>query len=66
MIKCYLVRLMGEKKMKIIDVVREIGFNRNIIILFYKEIVFCVDLEVIDKFCNFFECEVSDLFEKVD
>ncbi|AYA62609.1 XRE family transcriptional regulator [Alteromonas sp. RKMC-009] len=66
MIKCHLARLMGEKKMKITDVARETGLNRNTITLLYKETALRVDLEAIDKLCNLFECEVSDLFEKVD
>ncbi len=66
MIKCHLARLMGEKKMKITDVARETGLNRNTITLLYKETALRIDLEAIDKLCNLFECEVSDLFEKVD
>tara|TARA_Y100000588_G_C14085958_1_gene852253 strand:- start:410 stop:583 length:174 start_codon:yes stop_codon:yes gene_type:complete len=57
---------MGEKKMKITDVARETGLNRNTITLLYKETALRIDLEAIDKLCNLFECEVSDLFEKVD
>lgn len=52
--------------MKITDVARETGLNRNTITLLYKETALRVDLEAIDKLCNLFECEVSDLFEKVD
>lgn len=65
MIKCHLSRLMGEQKLKIIDVARETGLNRNTVTLLYKETATRIDLEAIDKLCDFFDCEVGDLFEKV-
>jgi putative transcriptional regulator len=64
-IKCHLSRLMGEQKLKIIDVARETGLNRNTVTLLYKETATRIDLEAIDKLCDFFDCEVGDLFEKV-
>ena len=65
MIKCQLARLMGERKMKIMDVARETGLNRNTVTLLYKETAQRIDLEAIDKLCDLFECEVSDLLEKM-
>ena len=65
MIKCHLARLMGERKMKIMDVARETGLNRNTVTLLYKETAQRIDLEAIDKLCDLFECEVSDLLEKM-
>lgn len=66
MIKCHLARLMGEKKMRIMDVARETGMHRNSVTLLYKETAQKVDLIAIDKLCDLFNCEVGDLFEKVD
>ncbi|MAY15763.1 MAG: XRE family transcriptional regulator [Oceanospirillaceae bacterium] len=66
MIRCHLARLMGEKKLKIVDVARETGLNRNTVTLLYKETAQRIDLEAIDKLCELFECEVGDLLEKVD
>ena len=63
MIRCHLSRLMGEKKMKVIDVARETGLHRNTITLLYKETATRVDFETINKLCELFECQVSDLFE---
>jgi len=65
-IKCHLARLMGEHKMKVMDVARETGLNRNTITLLYKETAQRVDLEAMDKLCDLFNCEVQDLFEKVE
>jgi putative transcriptional regulator len=65
MIKCHLARLMGERKMNIMDVARETGLNRNTVTLLYKETAKKVDLEAMEKLCDFFDCEVGELFEKV-
>lgn len=66
MVKCHLSRLMGEKKMKVIDVARATGMHRNTITLLYKESATRVDLENIEKLCRLFDCQVSDLFELLD
>ena len=64
-IKCHLARLMGEKKMSVSDVARETGLHRNTVTLLYKETAKQVDLETIDRLCLLFDCDVSDLFERV-
>lgn len=51
--------------MKISDLSRETGLNRNTVTLLYKETAQRIDLEAIDKLCDLFECEVADLLEKV-
>lgn len=63
MIKCHLSRLMGERKMKIVDVARETGLHRNTVTLLYDETAARIDLESIDKLCTLFECKVGDLLE---
>lgn len=64
-IKCHLSRIMGERKLKVIDVARAIGVHRNSITLLYEETATRVDLDTIDKLCVFLECKVSDLFEHI-
>ena len=64
-IRCHLARLMGERKMKITDVARETGLNRNTVTLLYKETAQRIDLEAIDKLCDLFDCEVGELLEQV-
>ena len=66
MIKCHLSRLMGEHKLKIADVARETGLHRNTVTLLYKETASRVELEAIDRLCDLFRCQVSDLFEYVE
>lgn len=63
MIRCHLSRLMGDHKLKVIDVARETGLHRNTITLLYKETATRVDFETIDKLCRLFNCKVEDLFE---
>ena len=63
MVRFHLARLMGERKMKIVDVARETGLNRNTVTLLYKETAQRIDLEAIEKLCRLFECEVGDLLE---
>jgi putative transcriptional regulator len=56
---------MGEKKLRVADVARSIGVHRNAITLLYEETATRVDLETINKLCEFLECEIKDLFEFV-
>lgn len=49
--------------MKIADVAREAGLNRNTVTLLYKETATRLDMETIEKLCILFECNVGDLFE---
>ena len=57
--------MMGERKLKVMDVARETGLHRNTVTLLYKETATRVDLDAIEKLCHLFECEVGDLFERV-
>jgi len=54
---------MGERKMKIVDVARDTGLNRNTVTLLYRETAQRVDLDALDKLCKLFECEVGDILE---
>ncbi|MFJ3469596.1 helix-turn-helix domain-containing protein [Pseudomonas sp. NPDC090201] len=66
MIRCHLARLMGERKMKISDVLRETGLRRNTVTLMYKEIAQKIDIEALDRLCLLFDCEVADMLEYVE
>lgn len=56
---------MGEKKLRVADVARSIGVHRNAITLLYEETATRVDLDTVNKLCEFLECEIKDLFEFV-
>ncbi|ECO7171666.1 XRE family transcriptional regulator [Vibrio rotiferianus] len=64
MIRCHLARLMGERKMRISDVMRETGLSRTTVTLLYKETALKVDLEALDKLCDLFDCEIQELLQK--
>ncbi|OAN87864.1 Cro/Cl family transcriptional regulator [Marinobacter sp. EhC06] len=66
MIKCHLSKLMGEKKLKIVDVARETGVNRGTVTRLYHETASRVELETIEALCRYLGCDVGDLFEFVD
>ncbi len=66
MIKCHLSKLMGEKKLKIVDVARETGVNRGTITRLYHETANRIELDVIETLCRYLGCEIGDLFEIVD
>ena len=65
MIKCHLSRIMGERKLKAIDVARGTGLHRNTVSALYFERASRIDLDAINALCLFFECQVADLFEYV-
>ncbi|QKK04115.1 MAG: helix-turn-helix transcriptional regulator [Pseudomonadota bacterium] len=65
MIKCHLSSLMGEKKLRIADVARETGLNRNTVTRLYHETATRVELDQIDALCEFLDCGVGELFEYV-
>jgi putative transcriptional regulator len=56
---------MGEHKMRIADVARETGLSRATITLLYKETAQKIDLEVLDKLCVLFDCELKEILERV-
>ncbi len=63
MIKCHLSTLMGAKKLKIVTLANAIGVNRSTITALYQERAKEINLEVIDKLCKYFNCQVSALLE---
>ena len=65
MIRCHLSRLMGERKLKVVDVARMTGLHRNTITLLYNETAARIDVEAMDKLCQLFGVTVGELFEHV-
>ncbi len=65
MIKCYLSKIMGERRLKIADIAKDTGINRGTITRLYNETASRVDLEVIDQLCEYFDIKVEDLLEKI-
>lgn len=63
MIKCYLSRLLGERRLKISDVARDTEINRGTLTRLYHETAERVELDALDKLCRYLKCDLSDLLK---
>jgi putative transcriptional regulator len=63
MLRCHLSRLMGEGKLRIADVARATGVNRNLITLLYYERAKRMDFESLERLCRFFNCPVGEFLQ---
>ena len=66
MIKCNLARILGEKKLKVAEVARDIDVHKNIIYRLYNETAVRIDLAVIEKLCRYLEISIGEFFEIID
>ncbi|HED16753.1 MAG TPA: XRE family transcriptional regulator [Gammaproteobacteria bacterium] len=66
MIKIHLSKIMGEKRLKISDVVKATNINRGTITRLYHEQAQRVDLDALDKLCRYLQCQLSELIEWID
>jgi len=62
MIKCHLSTLLGERKLKVAEVARDTGVNKNTIHRLYNETATRIDLEVIEKLCVYLNIDMNELF----
>ena len=63
MIKCHLSTLLGGKKLKIADVVRDTGINRSTVTRLFHETNNRIDFETLELLCNYLDCTVGELLE---
>lgn len=56
---------MGERKIRVADVARDLGIHRNTITLLYDETATRVDLETLNKLCIYLNCRLDELLEFV-
>lgn len=66
MLKCNLSKIMGEKRLKIADVARDTGINRGTITRIYNEEATRIELDVVEKLCQYLDIEVGELYELVE
>jgi putative transcriptional regulator len=64
MIRCELSTILGMKKLKVADVARDTGINKNTLHRLYNETATRVELDVVDKLCEYLNVEVGDLLKK--
>lgn len=63
MIKSHLSKIMGERRVRISVLAREIGVHRNSITLLYEDKATRVELETLSRLCKYFDCKIEDLLE---
>ena len=66
MIRCNFARLLGERKLKISDVARDTGINRGTLTRLYYETAERVELEVLDRLCDYFGIDLPELIQRVN
>lgn len=66
MIKCHLSRMVGERKLNVAGLERELGLGRGVLRRLYREEYSRIDKDVINLLCEYFDCQVGDLFEFVE
>lgn len=66
MVKCYLSRILGDRKLKVAEIARDTGINKNTLHRLYNETATRVDLEVVEALCRYLSIEVGELFEIVE
>jgi putative transcriptional regulator len=57
---------MGERRLKIADVVRDTGISRTALTRIYHEKVERLDLETLEILCRYLDVEVADMLELTD
>ncbi|MFT5294884.1 MAG: putative transcriptional regulator [Psychroserpens sp.] len=62
MIKCHLSTLLGQKKLKVAEVARDTGINKNTLHRLYNETATRVEMEVIEKLCVYLSIDLNELF----
>ena len=65
MVRCYLSRLMGEKRVRIADVARATGISRNQLARLYYDRARRVELADLERLCRYFKCALGELLEVV-
>ena len=61
MITCKLHMLLAERRLTVADLHRDTGISRTLLYLMFNDELSRVDIASLDKLCEFFGCQVSDL-----
>lgn len=65
MIRCHFSRLLGERKLKVSDVARDTGINRGTLTRLYHETAERIELDAVDRLCEYLNVSVGELLERV-
>lgn len=66
MVKCHLSRILGERKLKVAEVARDTGINRNTLHRLYNETTTRIELDVIEVLCQYLDVGIGDLFDQLE
>jgi putative transcriptional regulator len=66
MIKCHLSKILGDKKLKVAEVARVTGINKNTLHRLYNETATRVELDVIEILCKYLDVDIGELLEIQD
>jgi putative transcriptional regulator len=61
----HLARPLGERKLKISDVAHDTGIDRRTLTRLYDDTGARVELDVLDKPCDYFQVDLDVLLERV-
>jgi putative transcriptional regulator len=62
-IHCRLSTILGERRLKMADVVRGTGLARDTVRNLFYDTTRRVDYDVLEKICEFLECGLEDILE---
>lgn len=65
MIKNNLSLILGKKRIKMIDLSRKTGLNKNTILNLYHEKTSRIEFDVMDKLCKILNCQPGDILEYI-
>jgi putative transcriptional regulator len=65
MIRIYLSKVLGEKRMSQAELSRITGIRPNTISEIYNELIERINVDHLDKICEVLDCNVCDLIEHV-
>lgn len=57
-----LSEILGRRRLKISEVAKETGIPRNSLTAIYYERYTCVNLNTVEKLCDFLDCSVGEMF----
>ena len=66
MIKNNLSTIMGERRLKIVDVINETSLNRGTVTRVYNDTAVKIDISTVDELCKYLKVGVGELFEYVE
>jgi putative transcriptional regulator len=63
MIRIKLAELLGKHKMRVTDLAEATGIHKNTLYRLYKEHSTRIDLDVLERICDYFKIELHELME---